>query len=410
MGFFGSKKTKTKPLWWPGQFSAISGLLETSLPGAKERLSLAGTPYRGDLSAPMTDIEKSGLDTLEGWMGSDLPSQDPLFGLGRQEYERTLGGDYYDPAQSQYWLAYNTALDRALQEARDRLAARTSARDAFYSGGRVAGEAELEEEAMNQRALVLAELMERERERRLGAIPGMLDFLGKEELYPLGRVAASQEYGGLEREIEQASLDRQYNEYIRQMTDLGIPLETAMMLATYKPDWTTKTSGGEFWDLLNPIASLGGASGNITPTGGGGFPGLASLGGGIYNALFGNPLSANLAEGTGMLGGLGNAAGGLANLFGSGIGALFSLISDVRFKENIEPIENSLDKLKQLRGNTYNFIQTPDRRDGGLIAQELEKILPEAVFEVKGVKFVQFNAVLGLLVNAVNELAEKVGA
>ena len=43
--------------------------------------------------------------------------------------------------------------------------------------------------------------------------------------------------------------------------DLGIPLEMAMALGTFKPDWTTSQSGGEFWDLLNPIASLGGGGG-----------------------------------------------------------------------------------------------------------------------------------------------------
>jgi hypothetical protein len=442
MGFFGSKKTRTKPLLLPGQGEFLREGLEKAKPGAFERLSRAGEEYPGDLTAPMTGIEKGGLDTLEGWLNSPLPSEDSLWGLSRGEYEKTLGSDHYDPAEGQYYQAFRTSMARELQEAKDRLAARTSARDQFYTGGRVAGEAEMEEDYLAKMGLVLGGLHERERDRRLGAIPGALNLLGQEEMYPLSRVAGSQQYGGLERYIEQASLDREYQEYMRQMADLGIPLETAMALATFKPDWSSKSSGGEFWDLLNPAAALGGGGwmgggGGITPTGGGGFQGLNSLAGmgqfagglfgpassqyGVTGGLIGPPTQA-AAAGQGLgglfggLGGLaGGAAGGLGSLFSGAAGGLGSLgagllafLCDIRFKENIARIEDSLEKVKALDGKTYNYTEAPDVERGGIIAQDLEKVLPEAVKEIQGVKFILLDAVIGLLVNAVKELNEKV--
>lgn len=259
MGWF-SKKTKTKPLILPEQRDFLKTGLEESTPGALERLERAGEPYSGELTAPMTGIEKGGLDTLEGWLGSDMPSDDPLFGMARGEYEKTLGSDYYDPAEGQYYQAYQQNIKRELQEAKDRLAAKTSARDQFYSGGRVAGEAELEETAMGKLIETLGLLTERERDKRLGVIPSALDLISQGEAYPLQRVNASQEYGGLEREIEQAGLDRQYQEFMRQMQDLGIPLDVAMALTTYKPDWTTQQSGGEWWDLAAIAAGAYGQS------------------------------------------------------------------------------------------------------------------------------------------------------
>lgn len=42
------------------------------------------------------------------------------------------------------------------------------------------------------------------------------------------------------------------------------------------------------------------------------------------------------------------------------------------------------------------------------MAQQLGKVLPEAVIEQNGIKFVKLDAVMALLVNAVNELNEKV--
>jgi hypothetical protein len=82
-------------------------------------------------------------------------------------------------------------------------------------------------------------------------------------------------------------------------------------------------------------------------------------------------------------------------------------MSDIRFKENFGRIVDALDKVKQLEGHTYNF-KADERRVAGLIAQDVEKVLPEAVIEHHGVKFVDAYAVIALLVNAIKEINKKV--
>lgn len=104
----------------------------------------------------------------------------------------------------------------------------------------------------------------------------------------------------------------------------------------------------------------------------------------------------------------GTESGSKSSLLTSGISGLLGLLSDVRFKENIESIENALEKVNKLEGKTYNFKGTPDRRDGGIIAQDLERVMPEAVLEQQGVKYVKLDAIVGLLLNAINELSEEV--
>ena len=86
------------------------------------------------------------------------------------------------------------------------------------------------------------------------------------------------------------------------------------------------------------------------------------------------------------------------------------MASDIRVKENIKPIDNALEKVRELKGYMFNYkkeIPAEDRRYGGVMAQDLEKVLPDAVTEVDGIKQVDMNAVIGLLVNAVNEIAER---
>ena len=92
--------------------------------------------------------------------------------------------------------------------------------------------------------------------------------------------------------------------------------------------------------------------------------------------------------------------------------------SDVRFKSHITPIENPLQKVLQLRGvhfdwNTKDF---PDRKFSdqkaiGLIAQEVEKVLPEVVQTEKtpeGYKAVQYDKVVALLVEAIKEQQKQI--
>jgi hypothetical protein len=86
--------------------------------------------------------------------------------------------------------------------------------------------------------------------------------------------------------------------------------------------------------------------------------------------------------------------------------------SDVRLKANIETIPSALDKLDQIRGVTYTRTDMDDkeRRYAGVIAQEIEAVLPEAVGGDEDIKTVDYNATIALLIQAVKELTDKVKA
>jgi hypothetical protein len=79
--------------------------------------------------------------------------------------------------------------------------------------------------------------------------------------------------------------------------------------------------------------------------------------------------------------------------------------SDIRVKDNVEEIGNALDKLSQVRGVTYTRTDLDDkeRKYAGVIAQEIEQVLPEAVFDNGKVKAVDYNATIALLIEAVKE-------
>lgn len=84
--------------------------------------------------------------------------------------------------------------------------------------------------------------------------------------------------------------------------------------------------------------------------------------------------------------------------------------SDIRIKANVETIPSALDKLDQIRGVTYTRTDLDDKeqRYAGVIAQEIEAVLPEAVRDLGDIKAVDYNATIALLIEAVKELALKV--
>jgi hypothetical protein len=86
--------------------------------------------------------------------------------------------------------------------------------------------------------------------------------------------------------------------------------------------------------------------------------------------------------------------------------------SDIRIKANIETIPSALDKLDQIRGVTYTRTDLEDKeqRYAGVIAQEIEAVLPEAVRDLGDVKAVDYNATIALLIQAVKELRDEVEA
>jgi hypothetical protein len=97
------------------------------------------------------------------------------------------------------------------------------------------------------------------------------------------------------------------------------------------------------------------------------------------------------------------------------VGKSFIAISDKTKKENIKPLEFSSNDLQKLSAYTYNFITDENKRTKvGLIAQEVQDVLPDAV-NTKTDKQTEesflsldYNAVVASLVSVINELTERV--
>lgn len=87
----------------------------------------------------------------------------------------------------------------------------------------------------------------------------------------------------------------------------------------------------------------------------------------------------------------------------------FFYSSDERLKENIVTIDDSINKIKQLRGVEYDWKKS-GKRDIGVIAQEVEQVIPEVVSTVDGKDeyVVEYGHMVGLLIEGIKEQQKEI--
>ena len=80
--------------------------------------------------------------------------------------------------------------------------------------------------------------------------------------------------------------------------------------------------------------------------------------------------------------------------------------SDENLKKDIATIENALEKVNQLRGVEFTW-KDNNEKSMGLIAQELQKVFPELVSEDQNGLSINYNGLIGVLIQAIKELTDK---
>ena len=88
--------------------------------------------------------------------------------------------------------------------------------------------------------------------------------------------------------------------------------------------------------------------------------------------------------------------------------------SDIALKKNITIMDNALDKVSALRGVVFDWKKESRGSSAGLIAQDVEKVLPELVTDIDNLnvegtyKGLNYNGIIGLLVESIKELKNEI--
>ena len=104
---------------------------------------------------------------------------------------------------------------------------------------------------------------------------------------------------------------------------------------------------------------------------------------------------------------------GIAGALNVGGDVVAFAASDERLKNDIKPIKNPIEKINQISGNSFSWNENKQDiykgKDYGVIAQEIEKVLPELVnTREDGYKAVKYDKLVSLLIEGIKELSKEV--
>ena len=84
----------------------------------------------------------------------------------------------------------------------------------------------------------------------------------------------------------------------------------------------------------------------------------------------------------------------------------FDSLSDINLKENIQTVDNALDKVMSLRGVSFDWKKSKEP-SFGVIAQELEQVFPDLVHG-ESPKAVNYNGLVGILIESIKDMKQEI--
>lgn len=296
----------------------------------------------GDLPAFAPDLPEEAV--IPGLLKGFTERQTPgVTTAGIKQIMDTLTGGF-DPATSPFYQSLRKGIGKEKEIADIRLKQIAQEAGQFRSTGRFGQEADLEKETFESLAGIMAALTEGERQKKLDVLPQAFAAGAEEEQFPLRSLAALQQFSLFPR--RQAELETKRQDILRGR---GEQLNIAQLLADpssfqyYQPQFSTEAS--PFERFILPIIASGA-----------------------------------------------KAAGTAA------------LASSIKLKEDVKPMRNSLAIVNELQGVTFKW-KKDGIKDGGVIAEDVEKIIPNAVIEIDGVKHIKPMVIIGYLLEAVKEIS-----
>lgn len=222
----GNKKTSQVPLETPEQKVARQRLLDFATTGTFGKFSAgAQLPLEyGDFSA--TDPERLGLSSLQSLLSSGIPGQ---FRLGDEALRDILATS---PQQIESQFApFQAQVRRQTGEASRDLKRQAGFARNLYSTKTIQGLGDVQARGNETLTAQLAALTDQALSRRLQAIPLAYQSGEAQEALRLGRIGASQQYGGLTRQLNTAAMQARDAEILRRRQELQLPIQAAQTVS-----------------------------------------------------------------------------------------------------------------------------------------------------------------------------------
>jgi hypothetical protein len=252
----GSKTVSQVPLETPEQRAARQALMGFANTGTFGQFTAgAEVPLNyGDYG--ITGLEQQGQTALQGLLKGGIPDQYKMGDTALQSFLTTNPADIqaqFDPFKAQ--VQRQTAeSDRSLKRG-------AGFAGNLYSTNTIRGLGDIQARGNETLTSQLANLTDSAAQRRLQAVPLAYQSAESQQNAKLQQISASQQYGALTRQLNDASLKARDAEILRRRQELQLPIQAAQSVAGTQAQFgVPSVTTSPYADLLGMIGQIGGAA------------------------------------------------------------------------------------------------------------------------------------------------------
>jgi hypothetical protein len=213
--------------------------------------------YKGDLG----NYDMSGLETQgQNLLSSTLGSNPLIFSQGTDTLSDFLTTDKYDPTKTGVYEGLTAGIDRNTQEAIDEAKRGGAYTGNLYSTSQMDRFGDIAAQSGIAKSNILSNLYQNYVNQRLSAASGAISAGSTQKQMGLADIAASHQFGGLERALQDQKAKDAYGAWLKQREANLIPLQslTGVLGSNQNFGFTSIPTPNPWNDLLNTLVKTGG--------------------------------------------------------------------------------------------------------------------------------------------------------
>ena len=251
----GSKKKQEQvPLETPEQRAARIKLMDFANTGKFGDFTAGAEVPLGYGDYGITGIEQQGQDALQNMLDSGISKQYSVGDAALADYLKT------DPTDvSAQFDPFNAQVNRQIADSERALKRSAGALGNLYSTDTIRGLGDIQARGNETKASQLASLTDNAINRRLQAIPLAYQSAEAQQAAQLRQIDASQNYGALTRQLNDASIKARDAELLRRRNELQLPIQSATAVAGQQAQFGIPSiQTNPYGDLLGLAGQIGG--------------------------------------------------------------------------------------------------------------------------------------------------------
>jgi hypothetical protein len=247
-GLFGKKKTYDEPQYIKDARNLLLNFAQTGTNGNFTAGAEVPLNY-GDYNA--TSLEMQGQSKLQDMLNAGIPGQ---FAVGDTALQGFLNTD--PAALDQQFQPFKTQVNRQIADSNQALKRNAAFAGNLYSTDTVKKLGDVQARGNETLTAELARLTNEALNRKMQAIPLAYQSGEAQNQIQQGQIAASQQYGGLTRQLNDASIKARDAELLRRRQELQLPIQAAGQVLGGPS--TVPVTPSPYQDLLKQVGQIGG--------------------------------------------------------------------------------------------------------------------------------------------------------